>query len=166
MEQFSVKSRIAAALIFSVLVHLFFVLTISIVTPDDILGREPFTRVTFLGPILEKKAFDIMVGDQEAAGFGRDLLASGFLTGKDSLERPPDTVLDTENFSVKAGREMYKWVRPFLPSEKISPGDTFRGGYGDMAKGDTGGIYFDAGVREGGYSHLSGGGSPGYGEDL
>ena len=49
------------ALILSLVLHLGMMSMVQIVAPGGVRKLKPFTRVTFLGPVLQKTAFDIML---------------------------------------------------------------------------------------------------------
>jgi TonB family protein len=106
---------------------------VTVVTPDDLFKTEPFTRVTFLGPILEKTAFDIMVGGEGGGAGGREPLIPGSFV-KTDLEVSP---FDVDIFSYRGfseGRsEMYKMAKEDLLSDKEEP-DMFFGTSRNLAK--------------------------------
>jgi hypothetical protein len=56
-----IDRNLRIAVCISVGVHIFAMSAVMIVVPNDIGRNKSFTRVDFLGPILEKTAFDIML---------------------------------------------------------------------------------------------------------
>ena len=57
------KSYFTMAFLFSGLWHICLISTVSIIEVPNIKMRDPFTEVSFLGPILEKTAFDMMADE-------------------------------------------------------------------------------------------------------
>ncbi len=53
--------NLTIALVVSLGVHLFGMSAVTIITPDDMRRKGTYTSVVFLGPILKKTAFDIML---------------------------------------------------------------------------------------------------------
>jgi hypothetical protein len=53
------------ALLVSLTIHIFGMSAVTIITPEDLRRSGPYTRVDFLGPILKKTAFDIMLENAE-----------------------------------------------------------------------------------------------------
>lgn len=58
-----ISRRFLYALLLSLVVHVFLVSAIVIVPAENISVSQPYTRVNFLGPILQKTTFDIMLKD-------------------------------------------------------------------------------------------------------
>lgn len=56
-----ISRNLAIALIISLGVHVFGMTAVMITTPEDVGRVKPYTSVSFLGPILKKTAFDIMI---------------------------------------------------------------------------------------------------------
>jgi hypothetical protein len=53
------------ALLVSMAIHIFGMSAVTIITPEDLQRSGPHTRVDFLGPLLKKTAFDIMLENTE-----------------------------------------------------------------------------------------------------
>lgn len=115
------KSDLALAVIFSLLAHLFFMTAVSIVTPEDFFKTEPFTKVTFLGPILEKTAFDIMMGGEEEVDPGGDIVVPGNLLKTEIDVTFSGKGSGSAGFPHNAGKVMYDRVKISLSGDKISP---------------------------------------------
>ncbi|MFC1644120.1 energy transducer TonB [Candidatus Omnitrophota bacterium] len=56
-----ISRNLAIALLISLGAHVFGMTMVTIVNPGDLERTRPYTRVDFLGPILQKTAFDIML---------------------------------------------------------------------------------------------------------
>ncbi len=115
------KSNIAIAFYASLAAHLFFMTAVRVVAPDDLFESEPFTRVTFLGSILEKTAFDIMIEEKSGGGSSPGVFQSKGAGGGDLNVPPPvmDTVSPRMPFYSKS--DMFSMARYTLPSEKAPP---------------------------------------------
>ena len=120
------KNNIVVALVLSVFAHLFFMTIVKIVTPEDLFKTEPFTRVTFLGPILEKTAFDIMVGIEDGAVQGGGMLIPSNFVRADLNVGLPELDPELGSFPFHAGKEMYGKISSSIAGEKDQP-DMFFG---------------------------------------
>lgn len=126
-------TNIAAALILSVLAHFFFMTFVTVVAPEDFFKTEPFTRVTFLGPILEKTAFDIMVAGEGGVSGGREaLVPEGFLNPDlhQALSEKDDAIPARY---ISVGTEVLRRVDKYLVPEKLAPRFYSRGQYSGTA---------------------------------
>ncbi|MFA6636850.1 MAG: energy transducer TonB [Candidatus Omnitrophota bacterium] len=126
MDLIVTKNNLIIAVLVSAFAHLFFMSAVTIVTPEDIFKTEPFTRVTFLGPILEKTAFDIMVGDDYGEIAHGTTLVPGDLMISDLSPSPPGRGYIASRFPYHEGEKMTGRTREFLEGVKISPHIFFR----------------------------------------
>ncbi|MFC1549096.1 energy transducer TonB [Candidatus Omnitrophota bacterium] len=60
-----VSRTLGIALLISLAAHIFGMTAVTIITPENMRMRGAYTRVDFLGPILRKTAFDIMLENTE-----------------------------------------------------------------------------------------------------
>jgi len=79
-----ITNYLRTAILISLGAHIVAMSAVQIITPQDVLTMKPYTRVDFLGPILQKTAFDIMlenVSPDMRTAYGHDfpLSESGYL---------------------------------------------------------------------------------------
>jgi TonB family protein len=126
MDLIVTKNNLGIAVLASAFAHLFFMSIVTIVTPEDIFKTEPFTRVTFLGPILEKTAFDIMVGDDDGVIPHGAALVPVDLMISDLSVSPPGRGYIASRFPYHEGEKMLGRAKASLEEVKISPHIFFR----------------------------------------
>ncbi len=108
------------ALIISLCVHIFGMTVVTIINPGGIERKHPYTRIEFLGSILRKTAFDIMLDVNP-------VMIADYEYG---LEGPDDSYLEVEvsrienvvgDFSRRRGSGMDSDVLGFLEGSKAVP---------------------------------------------
>jgi hypothetical protein len=126
LEFFNMLTRnLAIALVASLGIHILGMTAVTIITPEDFFKTEPFTKVTFLGPILEKTAFEMMVEGSDPVARTRYTL--GTLSGADKYLRVSITKVDTGPVGTSSLYEsnMDLMIRGFLSGNKITPSVMF-----------------------------------------
>ncbi len=112
---------LTVALVISLGVHLFAMSMVSIVTPDDMGRMRPYSRVDFLGPILKKTAFDIMLENVKPV-FTTTYQVTGLLPQGGYLEVVvPKRRAEPEDLSGYFERSMDASVEDFLMGSKVVP---------------------------------------------
>ena len=66
----AIDRTLRIAVLVSIGIHIIGMSVVSIITPEDLFPTKPYTRVDFLGSILDKTMFDIMMEDAGAPGPG------------------------------------------------------------------------------------------------
>ena len=128
------KRNFAMALLVSVFAHFFFMTIVTVVPPEDLFETKPFTRVTFLGPILEKTAFDIMVGGENGVGACGGMLVPPDFVSAELDVKFPEPEFDCGRVPSYSGKMLYARVKTLLIGEKTSPNMFFNraGGIGSF----------------------------------
>jgi len=116
-----VGRNLRIALLISLAVHVIGMSIVTIVTPGDIKRKKPYTRVSFLGPILRKTAFDIMLESAQPIlrttyGFSTIGPESGYLK-----VAVPKRTTGVREFPERLEYGMDALVRNFLTGSKIVP---------------------------------------------
>jgi hypothetical protein len=105
--------------------HLVGITAVNIVPPENFFKTEPFTEVTFLGPLLERTAIDIMIGGQDPAGRTKYAFAS-MRDIYDPLKVPvPKINTGFTATEVHGASGMDLMIRDFLSGNKSTPGALF-----------------------------------------
>lgn len=116
-----ITRNLAIALIISLGVHIFGMTAVIITTPEDMGRMTPYTSVVFLGPILKKTAFDIMIENADpvvSTSYRYNFL--GVQEGYLEVVAPKrETVF--RDFSLKAEDDMDTLARDFLTGTKGVP---------------------------------------------
>jgi hypothetical protein len=116
------------ALLISVGVHLFFMTAVVIVNPAASQKITPFTRIEFLGPLLTKTAFDMMIEGTDpiasasyrmADGSPSDLKAAAPTRGSDTTEYPDYSREGGADAGVKGTLSDNKSFADFLVAEQV-----------------------------------------------
>ena len=120
--------NLGIALVFSVGIHLFSMSAVSIISPEDFPRARQFTEVTFLGPILKKTAFDIMIENVDPVvmtsySFGPLSGESNYLDVAAIRIEPK-----VERSPVSSGRDLDILVSNFLTGSKGEPEFFFSSG--------------------------------------
>lgn len=113
--------NIKIALILSIVIHLGMMSVVKIVTPGGARKLKPFTRVTFLGPVLKKTAFDIMLENMTPVARTNyaeidSALQEGYLKVV-----APKVRKDADRFPVSKETGMEKGLLNFFSSRKSVP---------------------------------------------
>lgn len=116
-----ISRNLAIALLVSLGMHIFGMSAVTIITPPDPSRSPVYTRVDFLGPILRKTAFDIMLEDANPVlrtSYGYSFLApeSGYLNVVTTKRTAP-----LQEFPDYLERDMDARVLDFLVSPKAVP---------------------------------------------
>lgn len=113
------------ALVLSFGAHLVGITAVNIVPPENFFKTEPFTEVTFLGPLLEKTAIDIMIGGQDPAGRTNYAFSSmGDIYDPLEVQVPRINAVFTSS-EVHGSSGMDLVIRDFLSGNKSTPGALF-----------------------------------------
>lgn len=121
-----VSRRLTYAILFSLAVHVLGASLISIIVPKEMLLRRPYTRVDFLGSILQKTAFDIML-----EGARSDILPPGRLILPERSLRELEIENRKRDISIDPVERVYpvqeeRQLRGFLMGKKARPGSLER----------------------------------------
>lgn len=125
-----ISRNLRIALLISIGVHIVWMSVISIVTPNDAGRLRPYTRVDFLGSILKKTAFDMMIEEATpgmSAVYGYDAFFSTHDRYLDVVM--PKLASGLPEFPVYAENSMEDLVSGFLTGDKAVP-DFTRGSEG------------------------------------
>ena len=97
---------------------------VTIITPDNLKKRDPYTRVDFLGPLLKKTAFDIMLENVSPVFKTTYRHADLSLEAKNLRVTAPKQELFVQQFPKKLETRMDIFVQDFLIGAKVVPSIT------------------------------------------